>query len=132
VKVEGRIFAALATFFILVAVVYGWLSREVIGTTALVLCGGLGLAIGFYMFRLNNRFGPRPEDLLDAEIADGAGEYGFYSPNSWWPLPTALSAAIACMGFAFGWWLTVLGAFLLICSAIGFVFEYYHGYHAEG
>jgi Cytochrome c oxidase subunit IV len=131
-KVEGLIFAAFAGFFAIVAVVYGLLSREVVGTTALVLSGGLALAIGFYLLRVNSRFGPRPEDRLDGEIADAAGEYGFYSPNSWWPLPTAASAAIMCTGFAFGWWLTVLGLFLLLASAVGFVFEYYRGYHVEG
>ena len=111
-KVEGRIFASLAAFFVLVAAVYGWLSREVIGTTALILSGALALAIGFYSLRLSARLGPRPEDRPDAEISEGAGEYGFYSPHSWWPLPTAASAAIMMLGFAFGWWLTVLGAVL--------------------
>lgn len=131
-RVEGLIFAVFAVFFAAVAAVYGVLSHEVVGTTALVLSGGLALAIGFYLLRVSARFGPRPEDLPDADIADDAGEYGFYSPHSWWPLPTAASAALMCLGFAFGWWLTVLGAFLLIGSVIGFVFEYYRGYHVEG
>ena len=131
-RVEGLIFAVFAVFFAAVATVYGVLSHEVVGTTALVLSGGLALAIGFYLLRVSARFGPRPEDLPDADIADDAGEYGFYSPHSWWPLPTAASAALMCLGFAFGWWLTVLGAFLLIGSVIGFVFEYYRGYHVEG
>ena len=131
-KVEGRIFTILAAFFVLVAAVYGWLSREVIGTTALILSGALALAIGFYSLRLSARLGPRPEDRPDAEISEGAGEFGFYSPHSWWPLPTAASAAVMMLGFAFGWWLTVLGLFCLVCSAVGFVFEYYRGYHAEG
>ncbi len=131
-KVEGRIFAGLAVFFVVVATTYAVLSREVVGSTALTLCGALALAIGFYGWRLNARLGPRPEDRPDAEIADGAGEFGFYSPHSWWPLPTAAAAAMTGAGFAFGWWLTVLGAFLLICSSVGFVFEYYRGYHAEG
>jgi Cytochrome c oxidase subunit IV len=131
-RVEGRIFACLAAFFVVVAVSYGVLSREVVGTTVLTLSGGLALAIGFYLLRVNARMGPRPEDRLDGEIDEAAGEFGFYSPHSWWPLPTAGSAAIACLGFAFGWWLTVLGGFMLIASAVGFVFEYYRGYHAEG
>ena len=131
-KVEGRIFAGLAVFFVIVAVAYGELSREVVGTTALVLSGALASAIGFYGLRLNARLGPRPEDRPDADISEGAGVFGFYSPHSWWPLPTAASAAIMTLGFAFGWWLTVLGAFMLISSAVGFVFEYYRGYHAEG
>ena len=29
---------------------------------------------------------PRPEDRMDGEIADGAGELGFFPPYSWWPL----------------------------------------------
>ena len=131
-KTEGRIFAGLAIFFVIVATVYGVLSREVIGTTALILSGALALAIGFYSLRLSARLGPRPEDLPDAEISDGAGEFGFYSPHSWWPLPTAASAATIGLGFAFGWWLVVLGVFCLISCAVGFVFEYYRGYHAEG
>jgi hypothetical protein len=131
-KVEGLIFALMAAFFAIVATTYGLLSHEVVGTTALVLSGGLALAIGFYLLRLSSRFGPRPEDRQDAEISDQAGEFGFYSPHSWWPMPTAASAAIMCLGFAFGWWLTVLGLFLLISSAVGFVFEYYRGYHVEG
>ena len=131
-KTEGRIFTGLAIFFVVVAAAYGELSREVIGTTALVLSGALALAIGFYMYRLSARFGPRPEDRPDADIDEGAGEYGFYSPHSWWPLPTAASAATMMLGFVFGWWLTVLGVFLLISCAVGFVFEYYRGYHAEG
>jgi hypothetical protein len=36
------------------------------------------------------------------------------------------------LGLAFGWWLTVLGAIFLIGSAVGFVFEYYHGHHVAG
>ena len=131
-KVESRIFLGLAIFFAIVAVTYAALSREVAGSTALVLCGGLALGIGFYCMRLAQRMGPRPEDRGDAEIAEGAGEYGFYSPHSWWPLPTAASAAITGLGFAFGWWLTALGVTSLLLCAVGFVFEYYRGYHAEG
>jgi hypothetical protein len=132
VKTEGRIFAVLCVFFVLTAVTYGVLSREVVGTTALLLSSLLALAIAFYCLRLSARMGPRPEDRLDAEINEGAGEYGFYSPHSWWPLPTAASAATAGLGFAFGWWLTALGVLCLLMSAVGFVFEYYRGYHAEG
>ena len=131
-RVEARIFLCLALFFAIVAAAYAVLSREVIGSTALILCGGLALGVGFYCFRVSTRMGPRPEDRGDAEISEGAGEYGFYAPNSWWPLPTAASAAMTCLGFAFGWWLTVLGVFLLISCAVGFTFEYYRGYHAEG
>ncbi|HEY5186563.1 MAG TPA: cytochrome c oxidase subunit 4 [Actinomycetes bacterium] len=131
-KVEGRIFAGIAVFFAIVAAVYGVLSREVIGTTALILSAGLSTIIAVYLLFTSTRIDPRPEDNELAEIADGAGEYGFYSPHSWWPIIVAGSAALTMLGFAFGWWLIVLGAIFLIGSAIGFVFEYYHGHHVAG
>ncbi len=131
-RAEGILFTTLAVFFGAVAALYGILSREVIGTTGLILTAGLSLIIGFYCLVTHRRIGDRPEDRGDSEIADGAGEYGFYSPHSWWPLPVAGSAAMVCLGFAFGWWIVVLGVALLIMSAVGFVFEYYRGYHAEG
>ena len=131
-KVEGRIFAGVAVFFAIVATVYGVLSHEVVGTTALTLSAGLSAIVAVYLLFTSTRIDPRPEDNELAEIADGAGEYGFYSPHSWWPIIVAGSAAVTMLGLAFGWWLTVLGAIFLIGSAIGFVFEYYHGHHAAG
>ena len=131
-KVEGRIFAGIALFFVVVAAVYGVLSREVIGTTALILSAGLSTIVAVYLLFTSTRIDPRPEDNDDAEIADGAGEYGFYSPHSWWPIMVAGSASITMLGFAFGWWLIAMGAIFLIGSAIGFVFEYYHGHHVAG
>ena len=131
-KVEGRIFAGIAVFFVVVAAVYGVLSREVIGTTALILSAGLSTHVAVYLLFTSTRIDPRPEDNDAAEIADGAGEYGFYSPHSWWPIMVAGSASITMLGFAFGWWLIAMGAIFLIGSAIGFVFEYYHGHHVAG
>ena len=36
----------------------------------------------------------RPEDRSDGEIADGAGEQGFFPPYSWWPLFCASALAV--------------------------------------
>ena len=33
----------------------------------------------------------RPEDSLEAEILEGAGELGFLQPYSWWPLYCSLA-----------------------------------------
>ena len=46
------------------------------------------LYLGFHAARMD----PRPEDRKDGEIADGAGELGFFPPYSWWPLWCALDA----------------------------------------
>ena len=86
-KVEGWLFAAGFFFFSLAAVVYWLLSEEVVGTVALGFTSGLAFLTGYYLLFTARRIDRRPEDSVDAEISDGAGELGFYSPHSWWPLP---------------------------------------------
>ena len=53
---------------------------------------------------------PRPEDRKDGEIADGAGELGFFPPYSWWPLWCAMALGTMVFGTAMGaWWLLIIG-----------------------
>jgi hypothetical protein len=131
VRVEGLLFAAGALFFGLLAVVYWFLSYETVGTTVLVLTAGLGFLIGFYVLFTGRRIGSRPEDRVDGEIEEGAGEMGFFSPHSWWPLPIAASGAVVFLGLIFGWWMVALGAVGLALSTIGLVFEYYRDEPAQ-
>lgn len=126
-KIEGLLFALMAVFFLIVAIVYWVLSGEWIGTAALTLSFGLGMMIAYYAWFTGRRIDPRPEDDLNAEPSDGAGELGFFSPHSWWPLPLALSAAVIFGGAVFGWWLVALGVVGLGISLVGFTFEYYRG-----
>jgi hypothetical protein len=131
VKVEALIFNVIALFCVVAAVVYGFWSREPIGTTALVLSGGLtGLIGGFFWF-VSRRIDARPEDRKDADIADGAGELGFFSPGSYWPFGLALSAALMGLALAFfySWLIIIAGAALLITIG-GLLFEYYVGQNA--
>jgi hypothetical protein len=131
VKVEGYLFAGVAVFFAVITPIYWYTSEDPTGTTALALSFGLAFLVGYYLLFTARRIDPRPEDQRDAEIADGAGSYGFYSPHSWWPLPLAGGAAVATLGLVFTWWLFILGAVLTILSVIGLVFEYYHGEKGE-
>jgi hypothetical protein len=132
VKVESLIFSGIAFFCIVAAVVYGLWSHEPIGTTALVLSGGLtGLIGGFFWF-VSRRIDARPEDRKDAEIADGAGELGFFSPSSYWPFAVGLSAALLGLALAFWYvWLLVLGVVALLITVGGLLFEYYVGQNAQ-
>jgi Cytochrome c oxidase subunit IV len=126
-KVEGWLFAAGFIFFSISAVIYGVLAEEPVGTVALAFTAGLAFLIGYYMLFTARRIDPRPEDSLTAEIDEGAGELGFYSPHSWWPLPVAFFAAVSFVGIVFGWWLFIIGAIGGGLSVIGMVFEYYRG-----
>lgn len=126
-KVEGWLFAAGFFFFAIAAVIYGLLAEEPVGTVALAFTAGLAFLIGYYLLFTARRIDPRPEDSKTAEIVDGAGELGFYSPHSWWPLAVAGSAAISFLGVAVGWWLFIIGAGAGVLAVIGLVFEYYRG-----
>ena len=42
-----------------------------------------------------------------------------------------LSAATAAVGVAVGWWMFLIGLLFVMCSAVGFVFEYYRGQYAH-
>jgi hypothetical protein len=131
VKVEALIFNGIAMFCIIAAVVYGVWSREPIGTTALILSGGLtGLIGGFFWF-VSRRIDARPEDRKDADIADGAGELGFFPPGSYWPVGLAGSAALMGLALAFwySWLILIAGAALLITIG-GLLFEFYTGQNA--
>jgi len=130
-KVEGWLFVGCAAFFAVMDVIYWHYSKDPTGTTALALSVGLAFLTGFYLLFTGRRLPPRPEDRPDAEIAEGTGELGFFSPHSWWPLITGLSAATAALGVAIGWWLFLIGMLFVLLSAIGFVFEYYRGQYAH-
>jgi hypothetical protein len=132
--IEARLFEILTAFFALATVVYAVLTAyfangvEWAGVTAMVMTTGLTLIIGTFFRFVARRLDTRPEDYEDAEIADGAGELGFYSPHSWWPIFVALSAGVAAVGIAF-WlpWLIAAGIVFILASAAGLVFEYYTG-----
>ena len=126
-KVEGWLFAAGFFFFAISAVIYGVLAEEPVGTVALAFTAGLAFLTGYYLLFTARRIDPRPEDSKTAEIAEGAGELGFYSPHSWWPLALAFFAATAFLGIVIGWWLFIIGAIGGGLAVIGLVFEYYRG-----
>jgi hypothetical protein len=130
-KVEGWLFVGCAAFFAVMDVIYWHYSKDPTGTTALALSVGLAFLTGFYLLFTGRRLPPRPEDRPEAEIAEGTGELGFFSPHSWWPLITGMSAAVAALGAAIGWWLFLIGMLFVLLSAIGFVFEYYRGQYAH-
>jgi hypothetical protein len=126
-KVEARVFDVTTAFFFLSSIVYGiWSQGEPVGTVALILTGGLSLIVGSYFHFIARRLSQRPEDNPDAEISDGAGELGFFSPGSYWPVALAASAALGGLALAF-WqiWLLVIAMVLILLTIGGLVFEYH-------
>jgi hypothetical protein len=148
-KVEAWLFGITTVFLVLVTPAYWFITdaasdchadrtlgmkscADWTGTSALVmttlLCTMVTLYLGFHARRMD----ARPEDRTDGEIADGAGELGFFPPYSWWPLWTACTLGLIVLAAAMTqWWLMVLGMALGVMALSGWIFEYYRGEHAH-
>jgi hypothetical protein len=131
-KAESWVFGICSIFFLLVTPAYWFIAGDPTGTAALTMTALLALLVTFYLGFHARRMEPRPEDRLDAEIADGAGELGFFPPYSWWPLWCAMTLATVVFGAAYGaWWMVIIGLVLGAVALSGLIFEYYRGEHAH-
>jgi hypothetical protein len=134
-RTEWKLFSVISAFLFAATIVYAlWTNSAApgnidwVGTVALSLSFLLTAMCGGFFWFVSRRIEPRPEDRSDGEIADGAGEIGFFSPGSYWPFAIALAATIAGLGLVF-WqvWLLAIGLVSVITAACGLIFEYYTG-----
>ena len=134
-RIEARIFIIVGVFLVAAAIAYGWWTwasepggMEAVGVTCIILSAGLCGIIGSYFAFVARRIEARPEDRPDADIAEGAGELGFFSPGSYWPVGLAGAATITGLAAAF-WqvWLLIIGVGALLLTVGGLLFEYYAG-----
>ncbi len=130
-KAESVMFGVCAIFVLAFTPAYWFIAGDPTGTTALAMTTLLLALITFYLGFHAQRMEPRPEDRKEAEVAEGAGELGFFPPYSWWPLWCALCLAAMTAGVAVGWWLFVIGAILGAVALTGLIFEFYRGEHAH-
>ena len=130
-KVEAWIFGSLAIFFGIVTPIYWFMSKDPTGTAALIMSFLLVLMIAAYLGLVSRRIDPRPEDKKEGEIAEGAGELGFFPPQSIWPLWCAVALSLVVLGPVFGWWLMIIGFAFGGLAITGLVYEYYRGDHAH-
>lgn len=128
-KAETWVMVSMGAFFGIIAPIYWIMSGDPTGTTAFTMSALLCLLVAFYLGVVAKQIPARLEDRGDGEVADGAGEYGFFPPYSWWPLVAAAAVAVVVVGIVIGWWLAIIGVGLLGLGVTGWVFEYYRGVH---
>ncbi|MDH6129358.1 cytochrome c oxidase subunit 4 [Kitasatospora sp. GP82] len=126
-KEQGKIFLGLAVFVLAIAITYGLWAKEAAGTTALFLAFGLCAFIGYYLAFTARRVDSGAGDNPEAEVADDAGEMGFFAPHSWQPLSLAVGGALSFLGVIFGWWLMFWSIPIILIGLYGWVFEFYRG-----
>lgn len=132
----SKVFYAIGTFLALMAVFYilatTWIGEDAylfgiewIGSVGLVLATVFSFMLGGYLSITERRMDIVPEDWEEAEIEDGAGVLGFFSPSSIWPLAMTGSIAVLGLGVIFlYYWLIALGAVLLVTSVTGLSLQY--------
>jgi hypothetical protein len=123
VKIEWRLFAGAGVFFTLTGTIYWFASYEDAGTTLLLLAVASVLMVAGWLWLQSRRVGARPEDRPDATLADGAGEVDYFPSSSVWPLVIAAGAVVCANALAFGIWLGVGGALLLLAGVVGYAYE---------
>jgi hypothetical protein len=137
-KVMWRMLIILLIFFAATVPFYaGWQQKdfgsvpELAGPIALLMTALMMALAGWYLWVTNKKFDKSPEDNPEGLISDAEGDYGFFTPYSWWPLWLGLSAAGLFAGLAVGWWLFMIFAVTGAISLVGWTFEAYKGEHAN-
>ncbi|MCW2843206.1 MAG: hypothetical protein JWN22_1122 [Nocardioides sp.] len=131
-KAEAWIFGMPTVFLVLVSPAYWFITGDWTGTSALTMTTLLTAMVTLYLGVHAAKMDPRPEDRKDGEIADGAGELGFFPPYSWWPLWCGLTLGVMVFAVAVAaWWMFIIGVTLGAVALSGWIFEYYRGEHAH-
>ncbi len=128
-RITSGVLWMMAVFFIPTATLYslftGW--SEMVGTVTLFLLAGMSAMSAFYLRHAASKLDPAPGDDPRAQISQGAGDYGFFSPGSGWPVMLAFSGTLLFLGLAVGWWVFIIGVVLGAVSLLGWTFEYFRG-----
>ena len=132
----SKVFYAIGTFLALMAVFYmistAWIGEDAylyglewVGGVGLVLATALCFMLAVYLDITERRMDVVPEDWEEAEVEDGAGVLGFFSPSSIWPF--AMSGAVMFLGLGIAFWqlwLVVFGAVFLVWTTTQLNLQY--------
>ncbi|MBD2761425.1 cytochrome c oxidase subunit 4 [Kocuria sp. cx-455] len=133
-KTTVKTFILLAVFCLIVGMVYGYLTgfQELAGFPALLAVAAMSLMLAVYLWLVDRSTGAMlPEDREDGEIVEMSGDYGAFSPWSWWPLLLGIGCAIFVTALAVGWWIIGLAVPVIILGLVGLIFEHSRGEHAH-
>ena len=124
VRVEARMFLAVAAFVAVAGALYWSLSYEDAGTTLLALTAGMALFVGAYLVLQARKHPDAAEHHVAAESGSrpNAGHAHEYLPEaSIWPFWIGVGAFVALAGLVLGYWALVPGGIVTGGATLGYV-----------
>ena len=121
-RFSAGVFANGAFFFALGAAIYGFTSGEPAGTALLGLTGVLCLVLAIFL-GLHARDAAGPEDDPDPPADAVASDLGSFPSASPWPIVLAGGATLLGLALAYGTWLLLAGAAVVLLAAAGYISE---------
>ena len=129
-----KTFLLLGVFCTVVGFIYGYVTdfQELAGFPALLAVAAMSFMLVAYLWLVQRSTGGvLPEDREDGEIVEMSGEYGAFSPWSWWPLLLGIGCALFVTALAIGPWIIGLAAPVALLGLLGLIFEHSRGDHAH-
>ena len=129
-----KTFLLLGVFCTVVGFIYGYVTdfQELAGFPALLAVAAMSFMLVIYLWLVQRSTGGvLPEDREDGEIVEMSGEYGAFSPWSWWPLLLGIGCALFVTALAIGPWIIGLAVPVALLGLLGLVFEHSRGDHAH-
>lgn len=120
-RFTAGVFANGAFFFAIGAAIYWFTSNEPAGTVLLALTGVLCLVLVVFIGRHARRpAAPEDQPDLPAAVASDVGSFPTASP---WPIILAAGATLLGLALAYGTWLLLAGAAIVLLAAVGYISE---------
>ncbi|CAL8897850.1 cytochrome c oxidase subunit 4 [Kocuria varians] len=133
-KATIKLFLMLAVFCLIVGFIYGYVTdfQELAGFPALLALSAMSFMLVIYLWLVQRSTGGTlPEDREDGEIVEMSGDYGTFSPWSWWPLLLGIGCALFVTALAVGWWIVGLAVPVALLGLLGLIFEHSRGEHSH-
>jgi hypothetical protein len=116
-KVETWLWSALTLFYVVLGLIYTAISDDPVGSSILWIASAFGGLIAGWTWDWGRRHGDRPEDRLDATVADAVGPVGVYPTASLRPFALAVGATALGVGIVLGSWMS-MGGLAIIMSQV--------------
>ena len=128
-RIEALLLLGIGAFFAIIGFFYWfipvWTNRAPENSGTLMMVGSvlLGALPGSYYLWWSKHMKPRPEDLKEATIEDGAGVVGSFPGSSIWPFVLGMGAFLVALSAVFGFWFLILAGVLIVMAASGYTVE---------